>query len=158
MKLTVTPAGRSLKYFASAAGSYAGALLFLTLLEYLGFVRHPEDALKTIFSVWYVGAMFIICLGLLVALTICSIFTYVKVCKEKQKKFLLFALPAHVISAVLMFVSLIVIMKDINNIDNRNVACIMNLIAGIVAVYLTVISIVFKHIAYGKAKKANKEN
>lgn len=155
MKLTISPAGRSLKFFASAAGSYAGALLFLTLLEYLGFVRHPEDAIKTIFSVWYVGAMFIICVGLLITLTICSIFTYIYVCKEKQKKFLLFALPAHIISAALMFISIILIMK---NKDGRNVACIMNLIAGIVAIYLTVVSIVFKHVAYGKARKAEKQN
>ena len=155
MKSTITPAGRSLKFFASAAGSYAGALLFLTLLEYLGLVRHPEDVIKTIFSIWYIGAMFIICVGLLVVLTICSIFTYVKVCKEKQKKFLLFALPAHVISAALMFVSIVLIMRDH---DARNIGCIMNLIAGIIGIYLTVISIVFKHVAYGKARKANKQN
>ncbi|MBQ0045618.1 MAG: hypothetical protein KBS35_01875 [Mycoplasma sp.] len=155
MKLTVTPAGRSLKYFASIAGSYSGAVLFLTLLEYLGLVRHPEDAILTIFSVWYVGTMFVICVGLLIAMTVCSIFTYVKVCKEKQKKFLLFALPAHVISAVLMFVSILVILKDK---DSRNVGCIMNLIAGLVALYLAIISGIFKHIAYGKARKANKQN
>ncbi len=155
MKLTVTPAGRSLKVFASLAGSYAGAMLFLTLLEYLGFVRHPEDVIKTIFSVWYVGAMFLICVGLLIIFTIFSIFTYIKVCKEKQKKFLLFALPAHIISAVLLFLSLALITKGK---DAANAGCIMNLIAAIIAVYLTVISIVFKHIAYGKARKANNQN
>lgn len=49
MKLTVSPAGRSLKYFASAAGSYAGALLFLTLLEYIGFILYPKSAITSIF-------------------------------------------------------------------------------------------------------------
>lgn len=151
MKLTKTPAGRSLKYFASAAGAYAGALLFLTLLEYIGFVLHPEDVLKTIFSVWYVGVMFIICVGLLLIMTICSIFTYRYVCKEKQKKFLLFAIPAHVISAVLMIFSIVILVKGK---DDRSIACIINLIAGIVALYLTIVSAVFKHIAYGKARKA----
>lgn len=151
MKLTKTPAGRSLKYFASAAGAYAGALLFLTLLEYIGFVRHPEDVLKSIFSVWYVGAMFIICVGLLLVMTVCSIFTYRYVCKEKQKKFLLFALPAHIISAALMFLSIAILIKGK---DDRNVACIINLIAGLVALYLTIVSAVFKHITYGKARKA----
>ena len=152
MKLTVSPAGRSLKYFASAAGSYAGALLFLTLLEYIGFVRHPEDVIKSIFSVWYVGAMFVISAGLLLALTVSSIFTYIYVCKEKQKKFLLFALPAHIISAVLMIFSIAILTKSN---EDRVPACIMNLVAGIVALYLTIVSAVFKHITYGKARKAN---
>lgn len=155
MKLTVSPAGRSLKVFASLAGSFAGALLFLTLLEYLGLVRHPEDVIKTIFSVWYIGAMFIICAGLLITLTIVSIFVYIKVCKEKQKKFLLFALPAHIISAALMFVSIVLILKGK---DTTKVGCIMNLIAGIIVVYLTVVSAVFKHIVYSKARKANNQN
>lgn len=154
MKLTVSPAGRSLKYFASIAGSFAGALLFLTLLEYIGFIWRPSDDIKSIFSVWYVGAMFIICVGLLIATTICSIFTYIKVCKENQKKFLLFALPAHIISAALMLISIFIIMKDK---DSRSAGCIINLVAGIIALYLAIVSGVFKHIAYGKARKANKE-
>lgn len=150
MILTKTPAGRSLKWFASAAGSYAGALLFLTLLEYIGLVWHKEDALKTIFSVWYIGVMFIICVGTLLIATICSIFTYINVCKENQKKFLLFALPAHVISAVLMIVSIAVIIKSKGG--DSTAGCIINLMAGLVALYLSVISVVFKHITYGKAR------
>ncbi len=99
--------------------------------------------------------MFIICAGLFITMTITSIFAYIKVCKEKQKKFLLFALPAHVISATLMFVSIFLIIKGK---DMTKIGCILNLIAGIIAIYLTVISAVFKHIVYGKARKANNQN
>lgn len=96
--------------------------------------------------------MFVISAGLLLALTVSSIFTYIYVCKEKQKKFLIFALPAHIISAVLMIFSIAILTKSN---EDRVPACIMNLVAGIVALYLTIVSAVFKHITYGKARKAN---
>ncbi|XQP55083.1 MAG: hypothetical protein ACOQNV_03030 [Mycoplasmoidaceae bacterium] len=159
MTLTKSPAGRSLKVFASAAGSYAGALLFLGLLEFIAFVWNSGstvgDIFKIIFGAWYVGIMFIIVLGTLLFLTISSIITYVHVCKEKQKKFLIFALPGQVVSFAFMILSIILLVKS-GNQGERNVACWMNIIAGIVALYLCVVSTVFKHITWNKAKKSNK--
>ncbi len=156
MKLTKSPAGRSLKVFASSTGIFAGAVLFLGLLEFLAFVWKEGDVIKDFFGAIYVVIMFVICLGALLYMTIAGIVTYIYVCKEKQKKFLLFALPAQIIASILLFLSLIFVFKGLQQQELivKKIGCWLNIIAGIIGIYLTVISIVFKHIAWNKARKA----
>lgn len=151
-----TPATRSLKWFASASGSFAGALLFLSLLEAIAFLWKEGDVIKDFFGAIYVVAMFVICIATLIFQIITSIFVYIHTCKEKQKKFLLFALPAQVIAIALTFVSIALLFPALkeNNHDGKAAACILNLVAGIIALYICIVSTVFKHVVWGKARKA----
>lgn len=149
-----TPGTRSLKWFASASGSFAGALLFLALLEGIAFLWKEGEPIKDFVGAIYVVVMFVICIGTLLFSIITSIFAYRNACKEGQKKFLLFALPAQIIAIALMFISIGVLFPALKNVDHdgKAAACILNLVAGLIGVYICIISTVFKHIIYGKSK------
>ncbi|MCQ3915472.1 MAG: hypothetical protein MJ195_01735 [Mycoplasmoidaceae bacterium] len=148
MTLTKSPAGRSLKWFASASGSFAGALLFLSLLEAIAFLWKEGNVIKDFFGAIYVVVMFVICIGTLLFQIITSIFTYINTCKEKQKKFLLFALPAQVVAIALMFVSIALLFPALKNNDHdgKVAGCILNLVAGLITLYICIVSTVFKHV------------